>query len=134
MLRLFIYSLTYRIKEGIEVNIFWISIQKIAGLWDRYGLKQGYLFYLLKHWSNCIYIYSFYIFDLLYQRGYQGKYFWTLNLQFLTYESASAWNKDSLENSKNCESNCFLSPVLLFYLMYQKVTRGEILCISWALS
>ena len=45
-----------------------------------------------KHWSNCICFISFSIFDLLYQRGYQRQYFWTLNLKVLDYEAATAWN------------------------------------------
>ena len=29
-------------------------------------------------------------FDLLYQRGYQRQYFWTLHLKVLSYEAATA--------------------------------------------
>ena len=29
-------------------------------------------------------------FELLYQRGYQRQYFWTLNLKVLAYETATA--------------------------------------------
>ena len=32
----------------------------------------------------------FSIFDLLYQRGYQSQYFWTLNLKVLAYEADAA--------------------------------------------
>ena len=32
----------------------------------------------------------FSIFDLLYQRGYQRQYFWTLNIKVLAYEAATA--------------------------------------------
>ena len=32
----------------------------------------------------------FSIFDLLYQRGYQRQYLWTLNLKVLAYEAATA--------------------------------------------
>ena len=32
----------------------------------------------------------FFHFDLLYQRGYQRQYFWTLNLEVLAYEAATA--------------------------------------------
>ena len=46
-----------------------------------------------KHWSNCICFIYFYIFDLLYQRGYQRQYFWTLNSKVLAYEAATAWNR-----------------------------------------
>ena len=41
-------------------------------------LIQLYLFFL------------FILFYLLYQRGYQGKYFWALNLKVLAYEVATA--------------------------------------------
>ena len=36
---------------------------------------------------NSIYFY------LLYQRGYQRQYFWTLYLKLLAYEAATAWNR-----------------------------------------
>ena len=46
-----------------------------------------------KHWSNCICFVYFSIFDLLYQRGYQRQYFWTLNLKVLAYDAATSWNR-----------------------------------------
>ena len=94
LLCLFIYSLTYCIKEVIKGKMFWRLNEKCAGLWVSYGLKQGNpLQFFSKHWSNCICFAYFSIFDLLYQRGYQGKYFRTLNLKVLAYETATAWNR-----------------------------------------
>ena len=67
---------------------------KTVGLWGSYVLKKGNpLQFFSKHWSNCICFIYFSIFDLLYQRGYQRKYFWTLNLKLLAYEAATAWNR-----------------------------------------
>ena len=94
LLRSFLYSLTYCIKEVINGKIFWRFIEKSVGLWGSYGLKQGNpLQFFSKHWSNCICFVYFSIFDLLYQRGYQRQYFWTLHLKVLDYEAATAWNR-----------------------------------------
>ena len=41
LLRSFLYSFTYCIKEVIKGRIFWILNEKSAGLCGRYGLKQG---------------------------------------------------------------------------------------------
>ena len=38
-----------------------------------------------------LFIYLF--FELLYQRGFRGQYFWTLNLEALAYEEATAQNR-----------------------------------------
>ena len=55
--------------------------------------KQGStLQFFSKHWSNCICFVCFSTFDLLYQRGYQRQYFWTLHLKVLAYEASAAWN------------------------------------------
>ena len=52
-----------------------------------------YLAIFSKHRSNCICFLYFSIFDLLYQTGYQRKYFWTLNVKCLAYEASTAWNR-----------------------------------------
>ena len=94
LLCLFIYSLTYFIKEVIKGKISWILNEKSVGLWGSYGLKQGNpLQSFSKHWSNCICFVYFSIFDLPYQRGYQRQYFRTLHLKVLAYETATAWNR-----------------------------------------
>ena len=94
LLRSFVYSLTYFIKEFIKGNIFWRLNEKSAGLWGSYGLKQGNpLHFFSKYWYNCICFIYFSIFDLLYQRGYQGQNASTPNLNVLAYEAATAWNK-----------------------------------------
>ena len=41
LLRSFLYSLTYCIKEVIKGKIFWRLNEKSAGLWGSYSLKQG---------------------------------------------------------------------------------------------
>ena len=62
-------------------------------------------------------------FDLLYQRWYLKKYFWTLHLKVLAYEAATDRNRGiTLQNIKIANQIVFvLSPALFFYLMYQKV-------------
>ena len=90
----FLYSLTYCIKEFIKGKIFWRLNEKSAGLLGSYGLKQGNSSQLIsKHWSNCICFVYFSIFDLLYQRGYQRQYFWTLSLKVFAYDAAMVWNR-----------------------------------------
>ena len=94
LLRSFLYSVTYCIKEVTNGKTFWIWNEKSVGLWGSYGLKQGNtLQFFSKHWSNCICFVYLSIFDLLYQRGYQRPYFWALNLKVLAYEAASACNR-----------------------------------------
>ena len=94
LVRSFLYSLTYCIKEVIKGNILWRLNEKSAGLWGRYSLKQANpLQFFAIHWSNCVCFIYFYIFDLLYQRGYQRQYFWTLILKVLVYEAATSWNR-----------------------------------------
>ena len=86
--------MTYCIKEVINGKIFWRLNDKSVGLWGSYGLKQGNpLQFSSKHLSNCICFVYFSILDLLYQRGYQRQYFWTLHLKVLAYEAATAWNR-----------------------------------------
>ena len=94
LLRSFLYSLTNCIKEVINGNIFWrlnlkVLVYETATSWNR-GIP---CIYFSKHWSNCTLFISFSIFGLLYQRGYQRQYLWTLNLIVLTYETDTAWNR-----------------------------------------
>ena len=89
-----LYSLTYCIKEVINGKIFWRFNEKVLAYeadtaWNRVIPCE----FFSKHLSNCICFVYFYIFDLLYQRGYQRQYFWTLNLKVLVYEAATAWNR-----------------------------------------
>ena len=94
LLRSFLYSLTYCIKDVINGKIFWRLNGKSVGLWGSYVLKQGNSVQCFsKHWSNCICFVYFSIFDLLYQRGYQRQYFWSFNLIVLAYEEATAKNR-----------------------------------------
>ena len=80
LLRSFIYSLTYYIKEVIIRRIFWrwnniVLAYEAATAWNR-GI-------VWKKSKTVIQLYLFFyfsIFDLLYQRGYQRQYFWILNL------------------------------------------------------
>ena len=93
LLRSFLHSLTYCIKEVINNKIFWrikekVLAYKIATAWNR-GIPCNYS----KQWSNCICFIHFSIFDLLYQRGYQIEYVWILNLKVLAYEATTAWNR-----------------------------------------
>ena len=89
----FLYSLTYCIKEVINVKIFWRLNEKVlayeaATAWNRWIPCN-----FPKHWSNCICFVYLSIFDLLYQRGYKRQYFWTLHLKVLAYEADMAWNR-----------------------------------------
>ena len=93
-LRLFLYSLTYCIKEGIKGDIIWRLNAKSAGLWDSYGLKKGEYLVIIKKTDPIVFVLFIYQFlDLLYQRGYQGEYFWILNLKLLAFEAATARNR-----------------------------------------
>ena len=93
LLRSFFYSLTYYIKEVIKGKIFWrlnlkVLAYEVATSWNR-GIPGNFS----KHLSNCICFVYFYIFELLYQRGYQRQYFWTLHFKVLAYEAFTAWNR-----------------------------------------
>ena len=93
LLRSFLYSLTYCIKEVIKGKIFWIPNLKVLAYDAATTWNRGIICSFSKHWSNCICFVYFSIFDLLYQRGYQRQYLWTLNLKVLAYEAATAWNR-----------------------------------------
>ena len=94
LLRSFIYSLTYFIKEVIKGKIFWRLNEKRAGLWGSYVLKQGNPLQFFLNTDPIVFVLFISIFfDLLYQRGYQRQYFWTLNLKVLAYEADMPWNR-----------------------------------------
>ena len=113
LLRSFLYSLTYCIKVVIKGKTFWRLNEKSAGIWGIYGLKQrNPLQFFSKHWSNCICFIYLSTFHLMYQRGYQGKYFWTLNLKVLVYEAATSWNRGI-----PCKILKFLINLYLFCLL-----------------
>ena len=109
----FLYYLTYCIKKVIKSKIFWRLNEKSVGLWGSYGLKQGNpLQFFSKHWSNCICLVYFFIFDLLYQIGYQRQCFWTLPLKVLAYEAGTAWNRGI-----PCKILTFLMPLFSWELV-----------------
>ena len=89
----FLYSLTYFIKEVINGKIFWRLNLKVLAYEAATAWKSRIPCNVSKHWSNCICFVYFSMFDLLYQRGYQRQYFWTLNLKVLAYETDTAWNR-----------------------------------------
>ena len=121
LLCLFLYSFTYCIKEVIKGMIFWILDKKVTAYEAATAQNMGIPCKFSKHWSNCIFFIYFSIFDLLYQRGYQRQYFWTLHLKVLAYEAAMAWNMGiPCKILKLLIILFFLSPILFFYLIYQK--------------
>ena len=88
---LFLYSLTYCIKEVIEdinLEIKWKSV----GLLGNYGLKQvNPLQFFKTQIKNICFVCE--LIYLLYHRGYQRQYSWTLHLKVLAHEAATAWNR-----------------------------------------
>ena len=122
LLRSFLYSLTYCIKEVINGKILWRLNLKVLAYEAATAWKRVIPCNFLKHWSNCICFVYFSIFDLLYQRGYQMQYFWTLHLKVLAYETATAWNRGI-----PCKILTFLIKLYLVLLNgSKKVIRGEI--------
>ena len=121
LLRSFLYSLTYCIKEVIEGKIFW---RLNENCWPMRQLRPETgesLAIFSKHWSNCICFVYFSIFDSLYQIGYQRQYFWTLNLKVLAYEAATAWNRRIPCNfSKHLSNYICLYIFYIFDLLYQR--------------
>ena len=93
LLRSFLYPLTYCIKEVIKSKIFWILNKKVLAYEAATAWNRGIPCNFSKHWSNCLCFVCLSIIDLLYQRGYQRQYFWTLNLKVLAYGAATAWNR-----------------------------------------
>ena len=93
MLCSFLYSLTYCTKEVIKGKILWILNEKVLAYEAATAWNRGIPCNFSKHWSNCICFVYFSIFDLLYQRGHQRQYFWTLYLKVLAYEAVTAWNR-----------------------------------------
>ena len=91
LLRSFLYSLTYCIKEFINGKIIWRLDLKLLAYEAATSWNRGIHCNFSKHWSNCICFVYFSIFDLLYQRGYKRQYFCTLNLKVLAYEADTAW-------------------------------------------
>ena len=93
LLRSFLYSLNYCIKEVIKSKIFWRLNLKVLAYEAATAWNWVIPCNFSKHLPNCICFIYFSNFELLYQRGYQGQYFWTLNLKVLAYEAATAWNR-----------------------------------------
>ena len=93
MLRSFLYSLTYCVKEVINGKIFCRLDLKVLAHDEATAWNSGIPCNFSIHWSNCICFIYISIFDLLYQRGYQRQYLWSLNLKVLVYEAATAWNR-----------------------------------------
>ena len=68
-----------------------MGLNKYAGLKGRYSLKQGNPWYLFQNTNPIIFVMFIPLFfDLLYQRGYQWQYFWSLHLKVLAYEADTA--------------------------------------------
>ena len=93
LVRSFLYYLTYCTKEVIKGKTFWRLNEKVTAYEAATAWNRGIPCNFSKHWSNCICFIYFSIFDSLYQREYQGQYFWTLNFKILAYEAATAWNR-----------------------------------------
>ena len=45
---------------------------------------------MFQNTNPIVLVFYLFIFELLYQRGYQRQYFWTLHLKVLAYEAATA--------------------------------------------
>ena len=85
-------------------------------------------------YKTLIQLYSFYLFFyfyLLYKRGYQRQYFWTLKLKVLAYEAATAWNRWIPCNCSKHWSDCICFVYFsIFDLLYQRGIKGNILDIK----
>ena len=123
LLRSFLYSLTYCIKEVIKGKIFWRLNEKIAGLWRSYGLKQGNpLQFCSKHRSKNLFCLFFYFWLTVSKRVSKAI---VLDIKF---KIVVLWGRYGLKQG-NPSQNLkvanqivfFLSPDLLFYLMYQNI-------------
>ena len=110
-----------------------MGLYEYVGLWGRYSLKQGNPLYLFQNTNPIIFVtFISLFFDLLYQRGYQRQYFWTLNLKVLAYEAATAWNRGIPCNFSKHWSNCIC--FIYFYIFDLLNQRGYQSQYFWTLN
>ena len=100
VLRSFLYSLTYCIKEAIKGEIFWILNEKSVGLWGSYGLKQRNPLQFFQNTNKNLYVLCTNYFTNCIIKGIKIKKFWrwikklsALDADFLVW----IVKKDSLE-------------------------------------
>ena len=116
LLRSFLYSLTYCIKEVINGNILWRLNEKVLAYAAATAWNRGIPCKVSIYWSNCICFVYLSILDLLYQRGYQRQYFWTLN-----EKSVGLWGSygmkqgNTLQLFKNTYPIVFVLFISLFF-------------------
>ena len=79
-----------------------------------------------KHWSNCICFVYLSIFDLLYQRGYQRQYLWTLHLKVLAYEVDTDWNRGIPGKILKMLIKLYLFCFLLWFLLNVSKRLSEV--------
>ena len=91
LLCLFIYYLTYYIKEGIKDNILEI-IWKGVSLWGRYSLKQGNTLQMLKSRIKFYFLSPILLFWLCINKVIKGNIFWDFK-NMSAYEEATAWTR-----------------------------------------
>ena len=116
LLRSFLYSLTYCIKEVIEIKF------KSVGLWGSYGLKQGNPLLFFQNTDPIVFVLFISLFLTYYiKEGIKG------NILDIKFKSVGLWGSYSLKQGNTLQnlniSNqivYFLSHDLLFYIIYQK--------------
>ena len=81
LLRSYLYSLTYCIKEFINDKIFWRLKLKVLAYEADTAWNRGIPCNFSKHCFKCICFVYFSIFDLLYQRGYQRQLFFDIKFK-----------------------------------------------------
>ena len=118
----FLYSLTYCIKEVIKGKIFWrlnekILVYEAATAWNRRLLQ------FFQNNDPIVFVLFISIsFDLLYQRGYQRQYFWTITLKVLAHEAPTALNRGITCKILKSLIKLYLFCLLFyfFYVLYKK--------------
>ena len=111
LVRSFLYSLTYCVKEVIKGNIFWRLNEESVGLWGSYGLKQRNP---LKFFKTLIRLYLFYLF----------LYFWlTLSKRvskaiclYINLKSVGLWGSYGLKQGNPLQKISFLIKLYLVLL------------------
>ena len=121
LLRSFIYSLTYCIKEVIKGKIFWRLNKKSVGLWGSYALKQGNPLQFFQNTDPIVFVLFISLFlNYCIKESIKG------NILDIKFKSVDLWCRyglkqgNPLQNIKITNQIVFvLFPDLLFYLMYQ---------------
>ena len=122
MVRSFLYSLTYCIKEVIKGEIFWKLNEKSAGLLVIYGLKQGNPLQFFKTLIHLNLFYLFLYFWLTVSKRLSKAIFRDIKFKSVGIRGSYGPKKGNpLQNLKISNQIVFvLSPDLLLYLIYQK--------------